>query len=283
MSLLSDRRSGVAAASSTRPTTPRLMPMMSAAHEPIAPPSRLLLLAEVRAFWETGAAVALWPLLQLAPRGDGHAVLVLPGLVAGDGSTAVLRRYLRGRGYNAQGWGLGRNLGPRTGIEQGMVKKLESMHAQSGRKVSLVGWSLGGVYARLLASSRPELVRSVTTLGSPFTGSARATHAWRVYEGVSGQSSEDPRRMKHVKPTPSVPTTSIFSRSDGVVAWRCSVEETGPKSENIEVIASHLGMGAHPAVLYALADRLAQPEGEWKPFNRGALGPLIYPDPARGS
>jgi pimeloyl-ACP methyl ester carboxylesterase len=255
--------------------------MMAASPRRIAPPSRLLLLAEGRALWEAGAAVALWPLLQLAPRGDGHPVLVLPGLVASDMSTKLLRRYLQGRGYDAQGWGLGRNLGPRTGIEEGMVRKLESMQAESGRKVSLIGWSLGGVYARLLASSRPELVRSVTTLGSPFTGSARATNAWRVYEGVSGQSSEDPRRMKHVRPTPPVPTTSIFSRSDGVVAWRCSVEEAGPQSENIEVIASHLGLGAHPAVLYALADRLAQPEGAWKPFQRGVLGPLVFPDPAR--
>jgi hypothetical protein len=98
---------------------------------------------------------------------------------------------------------------------------------------------------------------------------------------VSGQSSEDPRRMKHVRPTPPVPTTSVFSRSDGVVAWRCSVEETGPQSENIEVIASHLGLGAHPAVLYALADRLAQPEGQWKPFDRKLWGPLVFPDPGR--
>jgi pimeloyl-ACP methyl ester carboxylesterase len=255
--------------------------MMAATHDPITPPSRLLLLAEARAIWEAGAAVALWPLLQLTPRGDGHPVLVLPGLVASDMSTKLLRRYLQSRGYDAHGWGLGRNLGPREGIEDGMIQRIESLHEESGRKVSLVGWSLGGVYARLLASSRPELVRSVVTLGSPFTGSSRATNAWRVYEGVSGQSSEDPRRMKRVRPTPPVPTTSIFSRSDGVVAWRCSVEETGPKSENIEVVASHLGLGAHPAVLYALADRLAQPEGQWKPFNRGMLGPLVYPDPAR--
>ncbi len=256
--------------------------MMAATRQrTIAPPSRLLLLAEARAVWEAGAAVALWPLLQLTPRGDGHPVLVLPGLVAGDGSTKLLRIYLSGRGYDAHGWGLGRNLGPRRGIEDGMVRKLESLHAESGKKVSLVGWSLGGVYARLLASSRPDLVRSVVTLGSPFKGSARATHAWRVYEGVSGQSSEDPRRMQHVMPTPPVPTTSIFSRSDGVVAWRCSIEDAGPRAENIEVVASHLGLGAHPAVLYALADRLAQPEGQWKPFNRGRLGPLVYPDPAR--
>lgn len=256
-------------------------PRIPRASRAIKPPSRLLLLAEGRALWEAGAAVALWPLLQLGPRGDGHPVLVLPGLVASDMSTKLLRRYLQSRGYDAHGWGLGRNLGPRSGIEDGMIRKLEAMQAESGRKVSLIGWSLGGVYARLLASSRPELVRSVTTLGSPFTGSARATNAWRVYEGVSGESSEDPRRMKHVRPTPPVPTTSIFSRSDGVVAWRCSVEETGPQSENIEVIASHLGLGAHPAVLYALADRLAQPEGEWKPFQRGMLGPLVFPDPAR--
>jgi pimeloyl-ACP methyl ester carboxylesterase len=255
--------------------------MMTAAHEPIAPPSRLLLLAEARAIWEAGAAVALWPLLQLAPRGDGHSVLVLPGLVASDISTKLLRRYLESRGYDTHGWGLGRNLGPRKGVEEAMLAKLESLNAESGRKVSLIGWSLGGVYARLLTSKRPELVRNVITLGSPFTGSARATNAWRVYEGVSGQSSEDPRRMKHVRPTPSVPTTSIFSRSDGVVAWRCSIEEPGPKSENIEVVASHLGLGAHPAVLYALADRLAQPEDDWKPFKRQTLGPLVYPDPHR--
>ena len=255
--------------------------MMAATQDPVDPPSRLLLLAEVRALWEAGAALALWPLLQLTPRGDGHPVLVLPGLVASDMSTKLLRRDLEGRGYDAHGWGLGRNFGPREGIEDGMTAKLEALHAESGRKVSLIGWSLGGVYARLLAARHPQWVRSVVTLGSPFTGSARATNAWRVYEGVSGQSAEDPRRMKQVRPTPPVPTTSIFSRSDGVVAWRCSVEEPGPQSENIEVIASHLGLGAHPAVLYALADRLAQPEGQWKPFDRKLWGPLVYPDPGR--
>jgi len=255
--------------------------MTTATRDRIAPPSGLLLLAEARALWETGAGIAMWPLLQLTPRGDGHPVLVLPGLVAGDGSTLLLRRYLCSRGYDAHGWGLGRNLGPREGIEEGMVALLKTLHGNSGQKVSVIGWSLGGVYARLLASAQPDLVRTVITLGSPFSGSPRATNAWRVYEGVSGQSSHDPQRMKFIAPTPPVPTTSIFSRTDGVVAWRCSIEKTGPQSENIEVVASHLGLGAHPAVLYAVADRLAQPEGEWKPFNRGMLGPLVYPDPGR--
>lgn len=255
--------------------------MTTHAHNAIEPPSRLLLLAELRGIWETGAGIAMWPLLQLTPRGDGHPVLVLPGLVAGDGSTRLLRRFLNSRGYDAHGWGLGRNFGPRPGIEDGMVERLASLHARERRKVSLLGWSLGGVYARLLASAHPELVRDVITLGSPFSGAARSTNAWRIYEGVSGQSSQDPKRMQHVQPTPPVPTSSIFSRTDGVVAWRCSVEKTSAQSENIEVIASHLGLGAHPAVLYAVADRLAQPQGQWKSFNRGLLGPLVYPDPDR--
>ncbi len=257
--------------------------MSAVMQEPIAPPSRLLLLAETRALWEAGAGVALWPMLQLAPRGDGHPVLVLPGLLASDMSTGLLRRYLKSRGHDAHGWGQGRNLGPREGVEADMVATLRQLHESSGRTVSLVGWSLGGVYARLLASRYPELVRNVITLGSPFAAGPRATNAWRVYESVSGQKAEDPQRMQHVQPTPAVPTTSIFSRSDGVVAWRCSLEQVGPQAENIEVVASHMGLGAHPAVLYALADRLAQPEGDWKPFNRGLLGPLVYPDPARAA
>lgn len=253
----------------------------TAPHASFEAPSPLLQLAELRAGWELGATLSLWPLLKLAPRGDGHPVVVLPGLVASDMSTGLLRRYLRGRGYDTHGWGLGRNLGPREGVEAGMFDLLETLHAKEGRKVSLVGWSLGGAYARLLAAKRPDLVRSVITLGSPFAGTPHSTNAWRVYEGVSGQSANDTDRMKYVRPTPPVPTTSIYSRTDGIVAWRGSVEQVGPASENIEVFASHLGMGANASVLYALADRLAQPEGAWKPFNRNGLGALVYPNPKR--
>ena len=247
---------------------------------PIAPPSRLLLMAEGRALWEAAASVAWWPLLRLAPKGDGHAVLVLPGLVASDASTGLLRRYLKFRHYDVHGWGQGRNLGPRPGVEKGMVDLLKKLADKSGQKVSVVGWSLGGVYARMLAASHTDEVRDVITLGSPFVGSGHATNAWRIYESVSGQSADDEQRWSQVRPTPSVPTTSIYSRTDGVVAWQCSLEKAGPHTENIEVLASHLGLGFHPAVLFALADRLAQPEGEWKPFEGSRLGPLVYPKPA---
>ncbi|MEJ8823229.1 alpha/beta hydrolase [Variovorax humicola] len=246
------------------------------------PPSRWLMLAEARALYEAGAALALWPLLQLTPRGDGHAVLVLPGLGAGDRSTELMRRYLNSRGHDAHGWGLGQNLGPRDGVEARLLRRLRALYAASGhKKVSLVGWSLGGVFARMMASLQPDLVRSVVTLGTPFIGSPRATRAWQVYEKVSGQPAEDAARRQLVSPTPPVPTTSIFSRSDGVVSWRCSVERPGAAAENIEVLASHFGLGAHPAVLYALADRLAQQPEEWRPFDRSRLGAWVYPDPAR--
>ena len=247
----------------------------------IRPPSRLLMLGESRALWEAGASLAMWPWLKLAPRGDGHPVLVLPGLLASDTSTRLLRNYLESQGYEPHGWSLGRNLGPRAGIEGGMVRRLQELYERhNGRKVSLVGWSLGGVYARMLANLYPDMVRNVVTLGSPLRGHAYSTNAWRVYEFASGQKSHDPERMQHVTATPSMPVTSIYSRSDGVVAWQCSLTEPGPQSENIEVLASHVGLGAHPAVLYALADRLAQPEGEWKPFDRKWFGPLVYPIPA---
>jgi len=239
------------------------------------------MLAEARALYEAGAAVALWPALQLTPRGDGHTVLVLPGLGATDRSTHLMRRFLKGRGYDVHGWGLGHNLGPRDGVEDHLLRRLKELHSTSGRKVSVIGWSLGGVFARMLASLQPELVRSVVTLGTPFTGTPRATRAWQVYETVSGQPADDQARRHLVAPTPPVPTTSIFSRSDGVVSWRCSVEQPGAAAENIEVLASHLGLGAHPAVFYALADRLAQPQGEWRPFDGSRLGALVFPDPAR--
>jgi pimeloyl-ACP methyl ester carboxylesterase len=258
----------------------------SITHAPLAsqasaPPSRLLQLLEGRALLELGATVSMWPWLALAPRGDGHPVLVLPGLVASDLSTRVLRRYLRERGYRVHGWGQGRNLGLRDGVETKLFERLDALHARYGQKVSLVGWSLGGLYARVLAKHRPEAVRDVITLGSPFAGSPRSTNAWRVYEWASGQKSDDPMAHERLRGKLKVPATSIYSRTDGIVAWPSSIDETSATSENIEVIASHLGLGVHPAVLFAVADRLAQAEGAWKPFDRAGWRALVYPAPAR--
>jgi pimeloyl-ACP methyl ester carboxylesterase len=243
------------------------------------PPSKLLQLLELRAFSEFGASLALLPLLRTAPRGDGHPVLVLPGLIASDTSTKPLRAYLADRGYEVHGWGLGRNLGLRPGLEAKMKARLREIHRNSGRKVSIVGWSLGGIYAREIASAAPDAVRTVITLGSPIHGDPRSTNAWRVYELASGQSIDDPQLRRPRRAAPPVPTTSIYSRTDGVVAWQCSVEPSSAYTECIEVIGSHLGLGVNASVLYAIADRLAQPEGQWKQFDRSGLRSLVFPDP----
>jgi len=245
------------------------------------PPSKVLQLLELRALGEFGAALTLLPLLRTAPRGDGHSVLVLPGLLASDTSTKPLRAYLRDRGYDVHGWGLGRNLGLRPGLESKMKARLREIHRDSGRKVSIVGWSLGGVFAREIASAVPDAVRSVITLGSPIHGDPRSTNAWRVYEWASGQSVDDPQLRRPRRAAPPVPTTSIYSRSDGVVAWQCSIEPTTGSSESIEVIGSHCGLGVNASVLYAVADRLAQPEGKWERFDRSGLRGWVFPDPGR--
>ena len=256
---------------------------MSATAHTLRPPSRTLMLLEGRAIPELGAFLTALPLLSLAPRGDGHPVLVLPGLVASDTSTRPLRSFLKGRGYAASGWRQGRNLGPREGVQHAMVDLVHELTDTHGRKLSLIGWSLGGVYARQLAKMMPERVRSVIALGSPFAGDPRATNAWRVYEMASGRRADeqDARFGGSIAATPPVPTTAIFSRTDGICAWQGCMEKPSASSENIEVESSHCGMGHHPAVVYAVADRLAQPEGNWAPFDRSGWRGLVYPDPNR--
>jgi pimeloyl-ACP methyl ester carboxylesterase len=256
---------------------------MSLVAQTLRPPSKALMFLEGRAVSELGAFLGVLPLLSLAPRGDGHPVLVLPGLVASDTSTRPLRSFLKSRSYAVSGWRQGRNLGLREGVQHAMVDLVHELNETHGRKVSLVGWSLGGLYARQLAKMMPERVRSVITLGSPFASGPKATNAWRVYEMASGRRAdeEDVRFGGSLAGTPPVPTTAIFSRTDGVCAWRGCREKTSAMSESIEVESSHCGMGHHPAAVYAVADRLAQPEGQWVPFDRSGWRSLIYPDPNR--
>lgn len=251
------------------------------------PPSAWLLALELRALWEFGALLPSWPLLARAPRGDGHAVMVFPGLSANDTSTLPLRTYLQSLGYKTWGWKQGFNFGPRAGVLEQAKRQLTQTFQSTGRKVSMIGWSLGGVYARELAKELPHMVRCVITLGTPFAGSHRSTNAWRIYELTSGRSIEREASSYDLKTAPPVPTTSIYSRSDGVVAWRASLQKPDadrPQTENIEVLASHIGLGVNPSAWWAVADRLAQLEGSWKPFERSgrltALKGLIFPQRA---
>src|SRR5213079_1053519 len=183
---------------------------MSVAAQTLRPPSKTLMFLEGRAIHELGAFLGALPLLSLAPKGDGHSVLVLPGLVASDTSTRPLRSFLKGRGYAVSGWRQGRNLGLRDGVQDSMVDLVHELSDRHGGKISLVGWSLGGLYARQLAKMMPSRVRGVITLGSPFAGHPRATNAWRVYEMASGQRADDtdPRFGGTLADTPPVPTTA---------------------------------------------------------------------------
>jgi hypothetical protein len=227
-------------------------------------------LLESRVGLELAAGIASRPLWSLAPKGDGHTVLVLPGLAAGDESTLVMRAFLKSRHFDARPWTLGRNLGLREGFMDRLRVRFQAVAGERGGKVSLVGWSLGGVYARELAKEFPELTRQVITMGSPFTGHPKETNAWRLYELVSRHKIGSEDIHEPLRTTPPVPTTSIWSRTDGVVSWRCSFERSRHQAENIEVESSHLGMGVNPAVLHVLADRLSQAEGAWRPFDRSS-------------
>ena len=248
---------------------------------PARPPSRLLTLAEPgRAMGEFASFYALRPLLKTLPKGDGHGVLVLPGFMAGDGSTAPLRRLLCDLGYDAVGWKLGRNVRVDNARVEAMMGCLEQIHDRTGRPVSIVGWSLGGVFARELAKMAPEKVRLVVSLGSPISDDRGHTNARRLFEYLNGEEPEPMRgdNFRQLAEAPPVPTTSILTRTDGVVHWRGSVQcDTHADCENIEVIASHCGLGVNPAAIYAIADRLAQEEGSWKPFRAAGLATLFFP------
>jgi pimeloyl-ACP methyl ester carboxylesterase len=246
-------------------------------------PSKLLALSELpRALAELGSLPWFGPLLMSAPRGDGHPVLVLPGFITTDASTGLLRRYLQMLGYTPYAWELGRNLGPKAIGQEGekLVERLDAIHAETGRKVSIVGWSLGGVMARQVARRRPDKVRQVISLGSPFTGDPRATNVLPAYEALTGQRVSDPdtqAQLRESATTPPVPSTAIYTKSDGIVSWRNCCEPEDAASDNIEVYGSHCGLGVNASVLYAVADRLAQPEGEWAPFERKGCRAWMYP------
>jgi pimeloyl-ACP methyl ester carboxylesterase len=246
-------------------------------------PSWWLLAAEQRSIWEFWSGVTMYPALKrLAPRGDGHPVLVLPGFAASDISTALLRRFLDELGYVSYPWGIGRNRGVKDEVPVRMLQRLNEISAEHpGQKVSLVGQSLGGVFARQLAKAAPKQVRQVITLGSPFTGHPLASTAAYVYEWLSGDNFDNVDFDQHleVRIKPPVPTTSIYSKTDGVVAWQCSIEaDEANQAENIHLRGgSHIGMASSPVALYLIAERLAQAEGQWKPFEpNGMLTKVFY-------
>ena len=246
-----------------------------------APPLWCYLTEPTRAVVDYGRMAGARLVLGGAPRGDGHPVLVLPGLLASDRSTVPLRRFLRGLGYYVRGWRLGLNIGPTQAVLTGMRQLLQEIAERHGTPVSLIGWSLGGIYARELARERPDLVRGVITLGSPYRlTQPRETHAHRVFNWLSPLHAPDYELPppEHTRPELPVPATSVYSKSDGIVHWRACVEDPGPRRENVGVVSSHLGYGHNAAVLWLIADRLAQAADRWQPFAPPTALRHLYPD-----
>jgi pimeloyl-ACP methyl ester carboxylesterase len=244
-----------------------------------APPLGLLLTEPARGAWRLGQLAALAPVLAGAPRGERHGVFVLPGLMATDASTLVLRGVLAGLGHDVVGWALGRNVGPTARVLDGMPTALERLAQRSGGPVSVVGWSLGGIFGRELARQRPELVRQVITLGSPFAltdpRQSRADGAYRRYAGTHARGRV-PSRAQVARPL-EVPSTAVYSRRDGIVAWEACRAPESALHHNVEVRCGHLGFGVDPATLWVVADRLAQPPGRQQRFVPPTALRLLFP------
>jgi alpha-beta hydrolase superfamily lysophospholipase len=203
------------------------------------------------------------------PPGDGHPVVIFPGLAADQNSLGPLKDFCEQLGYATCDWGRGFNTGPQGDVDawlDDLASHVDRLTRPYRQPVSLVGWSLGGIYAREVAKKLRGRVRQVITIGTPFAGSGEETNVSWVYRLVNGHKPMlDEALMARLRTAPDVPTTSIFSRSDGVVAWQACIQDgDADHTENIEVDGSHCGLGWNPEVLSLIADRLRQPQGAWQ-------------------
>ncbi len=232
--------------------------------------------AEGRALLELALLSLAWPWLRRAPRGDGHPVLLLPGFLASDTALLVLKLFLRSRGHDVHTWGLGRNTGLHRSDVQALQQRLRDLHRHSGRRVSLVGWSLGGVFALLAVQEAGDCVRALITLGSPVspdpqgsrsTPLVRQLYRWIAHPLGPNVHLQHPRMKRYrAHERPPLPMSCLYSLSDGVVPPQEATLHGDPAlHENIRVRSSHVGMAFNAHVLSVVADRLAQPGGAWRP------------------
>jgi pimeloyl-ACP methyl ester carboxylesterase len=260
---------------------------MAQRHPHTGKPNVLHSVIEPRAFLEMATIPYALPMLASAPMGDGHPVLLLPGFMADEATMIGLKVYLRNRGYQVESWGLGRNVGFQRKHMLALEQKVRFMHHQTGRKVSLVGWSLGGLFSLYAAHQAPECVRSVVTLGSPVTVDEQGSEAaplvkalYRLVAHPMGPAvhtmTPAAKKLRERKQLP-MPVSCLYSISDGVVPPQEATIDGDPAlHENVRVPGSHLGLGFNPMVLWVVADRLSQPEGQWRPFAPHGVSGYVY-------
>ncbi len=250
------------------------LPFLDTEGRTVVPPPRRRLLREFRAVLMPRPRVVRHPLLRHAPRGDGHPVFVLPGFLTNDVRTRHLRRLLVSLGYETYGWGEGVNWGPTDHAIAAIERRLQEIRRRHGRRVTLIGHSLGGLLARELAKRFPDDVRAVVTLGSPIrlpTATSLAV-VFRLLARFHRTAHAMEIAALNLPPPDAIPVTAIYTREDGIVAWESCLEQEGGRRENVEVRGTHSMLPSNPLALTVVADRLAQPEGGWKAYVTSATG-----------
>ncbi|MFK7974793.1 MAG: esterase/lipase family protein [Halioglobus sp.] len=262
----------------------------------IRPPKLLHSAMELgRVVMEIGSTAMLGPVLKSLPKGDGHTIMTIPGFMGADGSTSQLRKFLNQRGYNAVPWGLGRNasevrseniddfLEHRALTEDVIAERVEREYERSERKVTLIGWSLGGLYAVALAHRYPQWIRQVITLGTPY-GDPRGTALYnvmgRIYDNKEEEVDQDAlaRWVAHTYRGGKlkVPVLALFSESDGIVGAGIARCEADPAYvTNMAVVASHVGFPFNPLVFGVIANHLVEPHERWALCKSEAIRPLV--------
>ncbi|MDB5778440.1 MAG: hypothetical protein JWP93_805 [Polaromonas sp.] len=212
---------------------------------------------------------------KMVPAGDGHPVIIFPGLATDSSAIAPLRDYCESLGYTMLDWGRGFNTGPKGDLDrwlEDLATHTAELLAEHQDKATLIGWSLGGLYAREIGKLLAPQVRQVITIGTPFNAEADHTNVGWLFRLLSGTPAAiDPALSKRLRTPPPLPTTSIYSRSDGVVAWEtCRHDKPARQVQDIEINGSHIGMGWNPAVLQIVGDRLGQQPSNWQPYRDAA-------------
>ena len=235
------------------------------------PHMALALMEMPRMVMELGSLMLSVPWLRKLPKGDGHAVMIIPGFLGNDRLNHALVRYLKHLGYSAAGWGMGRNLGPDHFAVDELKDRVTHLAETGDGSITLIGHSLGGLYAREIARMQPDNVRQVISLGTPFAkGSGQGSIVRGLFDRVNPGTNRNSlfnNRWNEFAEAPPVPTTSIYTKSDGVVNWRSNIQlPNHPRVQNIEVLGSHSGLTLNPAVWYLLADRLQYTRDNWQPL-----------------
>jgi pimeloyl-ACP methyl ester carboxylesterase len=258
---------------------------MASRRDSAGPPSLLYTALESRALLELALLPSSLPMLLSAPRGDGHPVLLIPGFVGDAGSMTALRLFLRNRGYEVDDWGLGRNVGFQRKHARALEQKIRFLHHRSGRTVSLVGWSLGGVFAMFAAHQVPECVRCVITLGSPVSSDPQRSDSPAIVKALYRLVAHPMGPVAHaahvearvLRRPPPMPMSCLYSETDGVVPpHEATIDGDPARCENVRIPGSHVGLGFNALVLWIVAERLSQVEGAWRPFEPRGLPGQLY-------